>query len=123
MIRLLQNSDTGDGKNLMPEPLQNADPEYLLIGGKKVEVKSYTLDEILRQSAARLREKIFKERGVLVPEFDPALWVDLCPPTPEVESLPEPQTESDSQGNVAQVWANDEARTLAAGVYYLYSNF
>ena len=73
MIRLLQNSDTGDGKNLMPEPLQNADPEYLLIGGKKVEVKSYTLDEILRQSAARLREKIFKERGVLVPEFDPAL--------------------------------------------------
>ena len=50
-----------------------ADPEYLLIGGKKVEVKSYTLDELLNQSAARLRAKIFAERGIIVPEFHPAL--------------------------------------------------
>ena len=26
MIRLVQNSDTSDGRNLMPEPTQNADP-------------------------------------------------------------------------------------------------
>ena len=26
MIRLVQNSDTSDGRNLMPEPSQNADP-------------------------------------------------------------------------------------------------
>ena len=50
-----------------------ADPEYAIVGGKKVEVKSYSLDEVIRQCAVRLREKIFKERGVLVPEFDPAL--------------------------------------------------
>ncbi|MBQ8121000.1 MAG: AAA family ATPase [Ruminococcus sp.] len=49
-----------------------ADPEYAIIGGKKVEVKSYSLDELLNQSAARLREKIFRERGIVVPEFDPA---------------------------------------------------
>ena len=46
-----------------------ADPEYAIINGKRVEVKSYTLDEILMQSAARLREKIFRERGIVVPEF------------------------------------------------------
>ena len=115
-----RDSDTGDGKNLMPEPSQNADPavtakqaessqtvdtidsasetnsntceksadpvgqlavpfrkgadpEYVLIGGKKVEMKRYTLNELLNQSAARLREKIFRERGMIVPEFDPAL--------------------------------------------------
>ncbi len=120
MLEYDRDSDTGDGKNLMPEPSQNADPavtaeqvessqtvdtidsaateesntceksadpvgqlavpfrkaadpEYIIIGGKKVELKRYTLNELLNQSAARLREKIFKERGVLVPEFDPAL--------------------------------------------------
>ena len=120
MLEYDRDSDTGDGKNLMPEPSQNADPavtaeqtessqtvdtidssatgesntceksadpvglfavpfrsgadpEYVIIGGKKVELKRYTLNELLNQSAARLREKIFKERGVLVPEFDPAL--------------------------------------------------
>ena len=120
MLEYDLDSDTSDGKNLMPEPSQNADPavtaeqsessqtvdtidsasetnsntceksadpvgqlavpfrkgadpEYVLIGGKKVEMKRYTLNELLNQSAARLREKIFKERGVLVPEFDPAL--------------------------------------------------
>ena len=120
MLEYDRDSDTSDGKNLMPEPSQNADPavtvgdsnssqtadtidsastdnsntcekladpveqlavpfrsgadpKYVIIGGKKVEVKSYSLDDLLNQSAAKLREKIFKERGVLVPEFDPAL--------------------------------------------------
>ena len=120
MLEYDRDSDTGDGKNLMPEPSQNADPavtaeqtessqtadnigsaateetktceksadpvrqlavpfrkgadpEYVLIGGKKVELKRYTLNELLNQSAARLREKIFRERGIIVPEFDPAL--------------------------------------------------
>ena len=50
-----------------------ADPEYSIINEKRVEVKSYTLDEIIRQSAARIRANIFAERGVIVPEFDPAL--------------------------------------------------
>lgn len=52
---------------------KSADPEYIIIGGKKVEVKRYSLDEILRQSAAKIRAKVFAERGILVPEFDPAL--------------------------------------------------
>ena len=50
-----------------------ADPEYVIIGGKKVELKRYTLNELLNQSAAKLREKIFRERGKVLPEFDPAL--------------------------------------------------
>ena len=50
-----------------------ADPEYVLIGGKKVEVKRYSLDEIIRQCAVRLRERIFRERGIVVPKFDPSL--------------------------------------------------
>ena len=115
-----ENSDTGDSRNHLPEPSQNADtavtvreiessqtvdnidsastsdskaskeladpvrqlavpfrkgadPEYVIIGGKKVEVKRYSLDEILRQSAAKIRAKVFAERGILVPEFDPTL--------------------------------------------------
>ena len=50
-----------------------ADPEYAIINGKKVEVKRYSLDEIIRQCAVRLRERIFRERGIVVPKFDPAL--------------------------------------------------
>ena len=50
-----------------------ADPEYAIINGKKAPVKSYSLDEIIRQGAVRLRERIFRERGIVVPEFDPAL--------------------------------------------------
>ncbi len=46
-----------------------ADPEYMFIGGKKVEVKRFSINELLNQSAARLREKIFRERGIVVPEF------------------------------------------------------
>ncbi len=120
MLEYDRDSDTSDGRNLMPEPSQNADPavtaeqtessqsidlidsaateesntceksadpvrqlavpfcsgadhEYAIINGKRVEVKSYTLDEILRQSATKIRAKVFAERGILVPEFDPAL--------------------------------------------------
>jgi hypothetical protein len=120
MLEYDRDSDTGDGKNLMPEPSQNADPavtaeqtessqtadaidsastgnsktskeladpvgqlavpfcngadpEYIIIGGKKVEVKSNSLDEILRQSATKIRAKVFAERGIIVPEVHPAL--------------------------------------------------
>ena len=116
MLEYDRDSDTGDGKNLMPEPSQNADPavtaeqsessqtadtidsasvgdrktskeladpvgqlavpfrsgadpEYAIINGKRVEVKRYSIDELLNQSAARLQEKIFRERGIIVPEF------------------------------------------------------
>ena len=120
MLEYDRDSDTGDGKNLMPESSQNADPavtteksessqtadtidsaaateknsceksadpvgqlavpfrsgadpEYAIINGKRVEVKSCSLDELLNQSAARLRGKIFRERGIIVPEFNLAL--------------------------------------------------
>ena len=52
---------------------KGADPEYVIIGGKKVEVKRYSLDEILRQSATKIRAKVFAERGIIVPEVHPAL--------------------------------------------------
>ena len=120
MLEYDRDSDTSDGKNLMPEPSQNADPavtveesnssqtadtidsasvgdrktskeladpvgqlavpfrkeadpEYLLINGKKVEVKRYTLNELLNRSAAKIRAKVFAVKGIVVPEFDPAL--------------------------------------------------
>ena len=50
-----------------------ADPEHIIINGKRVELKRYTLNELLNQSATKLREKIFRERGKVLPEFDPAL--------------------------------------------------
>ena len=50
-----------------------ADPEYAIINGKKVEMKRYSLDEVIRQCAVRLRERIFREHGIVVPEFNPAL--------------------------------------------------
>ena len=120
MLEYDRDSDTGDGRNLMPEPSQNADPavtaeqtessqtadtigssatgesntcekstdpvgqlavpfcsgadpEYIIINGKKVEVKSYSINELLHQCAAKIRAKVFAERGILVPEFDPTL--------------------------------------------------
>ncbi len=120
MLEYDRDSDTSDGKNLMPEPSQNADPavtveqtessqtadtidsastgdsktskeladpvgqlavpfrraadpEHLLINGKKVEMKRFSLDELLHRCAAKIRAKIFEERGIILPEFDPAL--------------------------------------------------
>ena len=115
-----RDSDTGDGRNLMPEPSQNADPavtigetessqtvdtidssatgesntceksadpvrqlavpfgnradpEYIIINGKKVEVKSYSINELLHQCAAKIRAKVFADQGIVLPEFNPAL--------------------------------------------------
>ena len=120
MLEYDRDSDTGDGRNLMPEPSQNADPavtaeqpessqaidsigsaategsntcekstdpvgqlavpfrkgadpEYLLINGKKIEVKSYSINELLYQCAAKIRAKVFADQGIVLPEFDPAL--------------------------------------------------
>lgn len=46
-----------------------ADPEYLTMDGKQVEIKRFTLDELLHRSAAKIRQKIYEERGILVSEF------------------------------------------------------
>ena len=55
-------------------PFRNgADPEYVIIGGKKVEVKSYSINELLYQCAAKIRAKVFADQGIVLPEFDPAL--------------------------------------------------
>ena len=107
-----KNSDGSDGKNLMPEQVQTADPtvtecsgnaeitslsvegdgsstsistdpvpppavpddeaddpEYVLINGKRVPVVRMSFEDIVRRSAARLRQKIYEERGDIVPEL------------------------------------------------------
>ena len=46
-----------------------ADPEYVLIDGKQVPIVRFSLDDQLNCSAAKIRAKIYQERGVLVPEF------------------------------------------------------
>ena len=120
MLEYDRDSDTGDGRNLIPEPSQNADPavtaeqtessqtidsidssatgesntceksadpvrqlavpfrsaadpEYLLIGGKKVEMKRFSINELLHQCAAKIRAKVFADQGIVLPEFNPAL--------------------------------------------------
>ena len=120
MLEYDRDSDTGDGKKLMPRDSQNADPavtvsetessqatdsidsaateetktceksadpvgqlavpfrsaadpEYLLIGGKKVEMKRFSINELLHQCAAKIRAKVFADQGIVLPEFDPAL--------------------------------------------------
>ena len=50
-----------------------ADPEYLLIGGKKVEMKRFSINELLHQCAAKIRAKVFADQGIVLPEFNPAL--------------------------------------------------
>ena len=46
-----------------------ADPEYVLIDGKKVPVVRFSVDDVINRSAAKIRAQIYRERGILVPEF------------------------------------------------------
>ena len=55
MIRLVQNSDTGDGRNLMPELSQNADPAVTVSKSES----SQTIDTI--DSASTGNSKTSKE--------------------------------------------------------------
>ena len=59
-----------------------------------------------KRSTTTIRVSSTKQMSLAVvdkKEVEVCLSRDLCPPTPEVESLPEPQAESAAQGNVAQV--------------------
>ena len=116
LLRYNKNSDSSDGKNLMPEQPQTTDPtvtveiincsenventlsevesvnsdsenstdpvptsavsaegvtdpEYVLIEGKEVPVVRFSVDDIINRSAAKIRAQIYRERGILVPEF------------------------------------------------------
>ncbi|MBR1863696.1 MAG: AAA family ATPase [Ruminococcus sp.] len=116
LLRYDKNSDSSDGKTLMPEQPQTADhtvtpdntdcsetventasafddirtsadiftdpapavavpadgtadPECVLIDGKQVPIVRFSLDNLLNQNAAKIREQIYQERGILVPEF------------------------------------------------------
>jgi len=107
-----KNSDSSDGKNLMPEQAHTADPtvtecsgnaeisslsvegdgsitsistdpvpppavpddeaddpEYVLINGKRVPVVRMSFEDIVLRSATRLRQKIYEERCIPVPEL------------------------------------------------------
>lgn len=112
LISYDKNSDGSDGKNLMPEQVQTADPtvtecsgnaeisslsvegdgsstsistdpepsptvpdndaddpKYVLIDGKRVPIVRMSFEDIVRRSAARLRQKIYEERCIPVPEL------------------------------------------------------
>ena len=45
------------------------DPEYILINGKRVSVVRMSFEDIVRKSSTRLRQKIYEERGIIVPEL------------------------------------------------------
>ena len=122
-----KNSDSSDGKMLMPEQLQTADPavtmesvecsesventlsevedsssdtekstdpapksavpadeaadpEYVLINGEQVPIVRFSIDDIIHRSAARLRQRLFEERGIAVSEFRCAQNGAACPP-------------------------------------------
>ena len=58
------------GKSWLAVPADGAAaPEYVLIDGKQVPIVRFSLDDQLNCSAAKIRAKIYQERGVLVPEF------------------------------------------------------
>ena len=56
----------GDGRSCSGD---SADPEYVLIDGKRMPIVRFSLDDLLNRSAAKIRAQIYQERGVLVPEF------------------------------------------------------
>ena len=45
------------------------DPEYILINGKRVSVVRMSFEDIVRIISTRLRQKIYEERGIIVPEL------------------------------------------------------
>ena len=116
LLRYDKKSDSSDGKNLMPEQSQTADPavtaesvdcsgisentlsevevcssdsenytdpvpesavpaegvtdpEYVLIEGKQVPIVRFAVNDVINRSAAKIRAQIYRERGILVPEF------------------------------------------------------
>ena len=56
----------GDGRSCSGD---STDPEYLLIGDKKVPVVRFSVDDIINRSAAKIRAQIYQERGILMPEL------------------------------------------------------
>ncbi len=46
-----------------------ADPEFVLINGKQVPIVSFSLDDLLHRSAAKIQAQLYNERGITVPEF------------------------------------------------------
>ena len=47
----------------------STDPEYVLIDGKQVPVVKFSLDDVINRSAAKIRAQVYRELGILVPEF------------------------------------------------------
>ena len=66
-------SDTSISTDPEPSPAvpddEADDPEYVLINGKRVPVVRMSFEDIVRRSTAKLRQKIYEERGILVPEL------------------------------------------------------
>lgn len=61
------SSVQGDGSSCSGD---SADPEYVFINGKQVPIMRFSLDDLLNRSAAKIRAQIYRERGVIVPEFN-----------------------------------------------------
>ena len=59
-------SAQGDGTSCSGD---SADPEFVLINGKQVPIVSFSLDDLLHRSAAKIRAQLYNERGITVPEF------------------------------------------------------
>lgn len=77
---------TRDVSNVVPALIEQGDgsgEEYAVVYGKRYPIVRYSLDDIIHQSAAKIRAQIYKERGVLVPEFSPAPQRPVCPPATE----------------------------------------
>ncbi|MGN0613075.1 MAG: hypothetical protein ACI4JB_04165 [Porcipelethomonas sp.] len=65
ILKYDKNSDTSDGKKLMPQAVDSTDP----VENEKVcKVRWTTLDEILNESAGKIRSKLASQ-GIEVPPF------------------------------------------------------
>lgn len=60
------SSVQGDGSSCSGD---SADPEFVLIDGKQVPIVSFSMDDLLHRSAAKIRAQLYNERGITVPEF------------------------------------------------------
>ncbi len=72
-------SDEGDSKTALGVGSEG----YAIVDGKKYPIVRYSLDDIIHRSAAKIRAQIYKERGVLVPEFSLAPQRPVYPPATE----------------------------------------
>ena len=67
----------GDSKTALGD---GTEEEYSVVYGKRYPIVRCSLDDIIHRSAAKIMAQIYKQKGILVPEFSFAPQRPVCPP-------------------------------------------